>query len=268
MDSSLVDYKWLLTSGGLQTTVANYGLRLLGAIVVLLIGLALIRLIISILSSTLKRTVSDHTVRRYALSTSRILLWAILIIVILSVFGIQTTSFVAVLGAAGLAIGLALQGTLSNFAAGFMLLMFRPFKAGDEVEVAGVAGTVIELGIFTTIVDLADNTRAFVPNSTIFNGVIKNKSVNEYIRVEMKVTLEPSSDISRAQQLIHRILVTNDLVLEIPHPEVQVVEDESPGITLAVRAYAKLKNAEAVRTTATKQIREELRQGGVEITRQ
>jgi small conductance mechanosensitive channel len=131
--------------------------------------------------------------------------------------------------------------------------------------VAGVTGTVIEIGIFSTIIDMPDNVRAFVPNGSIFTGVIKNRRVNDYLRVEMKVTVSPDSDISRIQQSIQRILSTNDLILEIPRPEVQVIEDDSPGITIAVRPYARLNNAEAVRTTMAKQVHEALQQSGVEV---
>jgi len=270
MDSTIASIKRFLLGGGIELkfSLVNFGLRLLGAVLVLVVGIALIRLIISLLSGTLRRTVSDPTIRRYAISASRILLWAILVIIILSVFGIETTSLLTVLATAGLAIGLALQGSLSNIAAGFMLLMFRPFKAGDQVEVAGVTGTVIELGIFSTIIDLPDNVRAFVPNSSIFSGVIRNRSINEYLRVEMKVTVESNTDITRTQQVIQRLLATNELVMEIPRPEVQVVEDDSPGVTIAVRPYTKLKNADAVRTIITKQLREELRNAGIEVVRQ
>jgi small conductance mechanosensitive channel len=197
-----------------------------------------------------------------------VLLWVILVVVLLGVFGIDTGGFIAVLATAGLAIGLALQGTLSNFAAGFMLMFFRPFKAGDAIEVAGVSGTAIEIGIFTTIVDMPDNVRAFVPNGMIFNGVIKNRSLNDYLRLEMKITITGDSDITRAQQVIQRLLGQNELVLEVPRPEVQVLEDDSPGVTIGVRPYAKLRNADAVRTTVMRDLRAELQRAGIDVVRQ
>lgn len=266
MDSTLTHFTQYLNSPEkLASLFINFGSRLLGAVIVLLIGIFIIKLLLGILHSTMRRTVRDTTVRQYASSTARMILWVILIIILLGVFGIETTSLVTIIAAAGLAIGLALQGTLSNFAAGFMLLIFRPFKAGDEVEVATVSGTVIEIGIFSTIIDLQDNIRAFVPNGMIFSGVIKNRSMNEYLRVEMKVLIAGDSDITRAQQVIQRMLNTNDLVLEVPRPEVQVVEGDSAGVAIAVRPYAKLRNAEALRTTVTKEIREELRRAGIEV---
>lgn len=266
MDSTLTIFTQYLNSPDkLASLFINFGSRLLGAMIVLVLGIFIIKLLLGILNSTMRRTVRDTTVRQYAGSTARLILWVILIVILLGVFGIETTSLVTIIAAAGLAIGLALQGTLSNFAAGFMLLIFRPFKAGDEVEVAAVTGTVIEIGIFSTIIDLQDNIRAFVPNGMIFSGVIRNRSMNDYLRIEMKVLLGPDSDISRAQQVIQRLLSNNDLVLEVPRPEVQVVEGESAGITIAVRPFAKLKNTEAVRTTVNKEIREELRRAGIEM---
>ncbi|MEO5931252.1 MAG: mechanosensitive ion channel domain-containing protein, partial [Candidatus Kapaibacterium sp.] len=141
MDSTLQSLTKYLTAQNLMTTIITFGWRMLSALIVLAIGMIIIRLLSSITRSTLKRTVRDTTVRRYTLSALKILLWIILIIILLSVFGIETTSLAAILAAAGLAIGLALQGSLSNLAAGFMLLLFRPFKAGEEIEVATVTGT-------------------------------------------------------------------------------------------------------------------------------
>jgi small conductance mechanosensitive channel len=194
-------------------------------------------------------------------------LWVILFMILLGIFGLDTTGIIALLGAAGLAIGLALQGTLSNFASGIMLLIFRPFKAGDSIEVAGVNGTAIEIGIFTSIVDMPDNVRAYVPNSMIFSGVIKNRSVNEYLRLDMQITLPGNADVGRAQQVIQRLLMGNELVLEVPRPEVQVIESDSPGVTIGIRPFAKLRNAEAVRTTIMRDVRTELQNAGIEVSR-
>lgn len=265
MDSTLVYLKRTLLGEKLEFSLLDFGLKFIAAILVLMIGILLIKLVMSVATSALKRTVQDPTVRRYVSSAARILLWVILILVLLGVFGIETTSLVTVLGAAGLAIGLALQGSLSNFAAGFMLLMFRPFKAGDEVEVSGVTGTVIEIGIFSTIIDMPDNVRAFVPNSTIFSGVIRNRSVHEYVRIELTVTVGEDVEITRAQQLIQRLFITNDQILEIPRPDVQVEQGDSSGVKLAIHCYARLRDAVAVRTSLIKQIREQLRAEEIKV---
>jgi small conductance mechanosensitive channel len=267
MDSTFTSIAKFFTAANLSTTLARFGWKVLSAVLVLLIGMVLVRVVMSLIRTALKRTVHDATVRSYTQSATRIVLWIILLIMLLGVFGIETTALAALLGAATLAIGLALQGSLSNFAAGFMLMLFRPFKAGDEVEVVNVTGTVIEIGIFSTIIDTAENVRAFVPNGSIFTGVIKNRSINEYLRVEVKITVDANTDITRAQQIIHRLLADNDMVLEVPHPDLQIVEDPAAGITIAVRPYAKLRNAEAVRTTVSKSIREELRAAGIAVVK-
>lgn len=267
LDSTLTAFK-NLSAESLLAILVTFGWRLLSALLVLLIGYVLVRILLSLLRTGLKRTVHDATVRQYVISATRIFLLVILTSVLLGVFGVATTSLAAIVGAGGIAIGLALQGSLSNFAAGFMLLIFRPFKAGDQIEVAGVSGTVIEIGIFSTIVDMPDNVRAFVPNGSIFTGVIKNKSINDYLRVEMKVTVATDENITRVQQIIQRLVSTNELVLEIPRPEVQVVENDSPGITIAVRPCTKLMNVDAVRTTITRQIQEALQQAGIDVLKQ
>jgi small conductance mechanosensitive channel len=254
-------------AGNLTATLIEFGLKALSAIVVLLIGMVLIRLVISILRSTVKRTVRDHTVRSYIQSAARILLWIILAITLLGIFGVETTALAALLGAAGLAIGLALQGSLSNFAAGVMLLLFRPFKAGDQVEVTNVTGTVIEIGLFSTIIDTPENVRAFVPNGSIFAGVIKNRSINEHLRVEIKITVDASTDITKTQQVIHRVLAANELVLDVPQSEMQIVEDPAAGLTIAVRPFTKLRNVESVRTMLSKEIREELRNANIPVVK-
>jgi len=267
MDSTLTSLSAYLTAQNFTTALVSFGWKLLSAVVVLLMGLVLIKMVTSLLRSALRRTVHDTTIRYYTLSATKILLWVVLILILLGIFGIQTTSLVAILGAAGLAVGLALQGSLSNFAAGFMLMIFRPFKAGDEIEVAGVSGTVIEIGIFSTIVDTPEHVRAFIPNGTIFSGVIRNKSLNEYLRLEIKISVDKDTDITRTQQIIQRLLAGNDMILEVPRPEVQVVENPAEGIMIAVRPYVKLRYADSVLTVVSKEVREELRAAGIMVLR-
>ena len=267
MDSTLTSFTRYFTAQNLTTTLTSFGWKVLSAVLVLMIGIMIIKMVHSLLRATLRRTVHDSTVRHYTLSATRILLWVILIVTLFSVFGIETTSFIAILGAAGLAIGLALQGSLANFAAGFMLLLFRPFKTGDMIEVAGVTGSVIEIGIFSTIVDTPEHVRAFVPNGMILTGVIRNRSLNEYLRLEIKITVDQESDITRTQQILQRLMAGNDTILEAPRPEVQVVEDPADGITIAIRPYTKLHHAESVQTMISKAAREELRTAGIQVLR-
>lgn len=271
MDST---FSWRLNHfaiDSLMSTVVGLGLKVLSAAIVTVLGVLLIKVLLSLVRKTARRAVHDVTVRMYVENTARVLLWVLLLITVLGVFGIQTTALAAVLGAAGLAIGLALQGALSNVAAGFMLLVFRPFRAGDFVEVGGATGRVVELGIFSTIIDAADNVRAFVPNGAIFAGVIKNRSANAYLRVEIRVTVEVGADLPGVVELLRGVMLRNELVLAEPAPDVQVVEDSSngivPGITVAMRPYARVENVDRVRTSLGQSVREALSAAGVVLVR-
>jgi small conductance mechanosensitive channel len=248
MDSLFASIARHMTTDSIATTALHVGWKLVNALIALVIGVLLIRFITSFTRTLLGRMVHDSTVRSYIYNAMRALLWVLLAIIILSVFGIETTALAALLGAAGLAVGLALQGTLSNFAAGFMLLLLRPFRAGDTIEAGGVTGKVEEIGIFSTVIDTPEHARAFVPNSAIFTGVIRNRSAHGFLRAEIRITLDPQADLAAADAIIRNVLNSNKLVLAHPHPDVQIVDDAANGVTLAARPYAKLENLENLRT--------------------
>lgn len=274
MDSTLTWLQRHFSPDNLAAASLSLGWKVLSAIIVLLVGMIMMRLAMVALRGVVKRTVKEPTVRMYSINATRILLWTLLLIVVMSVFGIETTALAALFGAAGLAIGLALQGTLSNFASGFMLLLFRPFRAGDTIEVAGVTGKVMEIGIFSTIIDTPDNIRAFVPNGAIFTGVIKNRSSNESIRAEIRITVDVHADIPLVQKLIHEVIDRHAEALGTSKADVHVIDDYAagtpaapPGITLSIRPNTAVGNVEVVRTTLSIAIREELRTAGVTIVR-
>ena len=153
--------------------------------------------------------------------------WAILIMAVLAalgMFGIQTTSFAAVIGAAGIAIGLAFQGTLSNIASGVMLLIFRPFTVNDVIKAAGVTGKIIEIGLFTTSFDTADNRRIFVPNALIFGGTIENVTYHAKRRVEVSVGTDYSADLDEVRAVLERAIVSVEGVLDDPKSQVYLTE--------------------------------------------
>ncbi len=175
--------------------VSSWGLSVVGAIAVLIIGRWVAGIIRKSATKGLEKASVDAALIPFLSSMVYYVVLAVVVIAVLSLFGIETTSLIAVLGAAGLAVGLALQGTLSNFAAGTMLLTFRPFRPGHYVEVAGVGGTVAEIGIFTTTLDTGDNIRILVPNSAIYGDTIKNYSANETRRVDMVMGISYDDDI-------------------------------------------------------------------------
>jgi small conductance mechanosensitive channel len=172
---------------------------------------------------------------------SKLVRWAILLLAALTClnkFGVETTSFAALIGAAGLAIGLAFQGTLSNFAAGAMLLLFRPYKVGDEVNVAGYSGTVREIELFTTAIDTPDYRRIIVPNSSIFGAVIENVTHHPVRRFNVEVGTAYSADIDETRRVLERAIRTVAAVVANPEPAVVLLELGASSVNWSVRGWA------------------------------
>ena len=213
------------------------GLKIVGAIVVWVIGRWLIALSMRLLSAGLMRQRVDATLVRYLTSFLRIALNIVLVVAILGYFGLETTSFAALLAGAGLAIGAAWAGLLSNFAAGAFLLMFRPFKVGDYILAGGVEGTVHEIGLFTTTIHTPDNVVTIVGNTKIFGDNIKNYSINPYRRVELMAQLAHSVDPADAVRRLKPALAQIPNVLAEPEPDVEILTFTERGPVLAVRPY-------------------------------
>ena len=173
----------------------TYGIRAIGALVILAVGWFVARQVQrGMVRVGRKSPRVDLTIAAFLGALAKYLIIAFTLVAVLASFGVETTSVVTVLGAAGIAIGLALQGTLSNVAAGFMLVLFRPFRVGDAVETAGVAGTITEVGLFTTEIKNADNVRVVVPNNAVWSGVTKNLSSNSTRRTELEVPIPYGAD--------------------------------------------------------------------------
>ncbi len=219
--------------------ILGYLLKGLGAILTLLIGLRVIKIVIRFLSRMMEKRNYDPTLRPFLLNLLSWTLKAMLFISVASMVGIQTTSFVAVIGAAGLAIGLALQGTLSNFAGGALLMIFKPYKAGDLIEAQGHLGVVKEIQIFTTILTSPENKMIIIPNGAISNGDITNYSVLGLIRVDLTMGISYSASIDDAKRVLLEVMTQHDKVLVEPAPFVGVVELADSSVNLAVRPHCK-----------------------------
>lgn len=202
--------------------IAAKGLTVIGAIVVLVIGLMVVKMIRRWLTRSLKKSSLDETLVPFVSNLVYYGLAAFVVIAVITMLGIPTTSFIAVLGAAGLAVGLALQGTLSNFAAGVMLLVFRPFRVGDYVEASGTEGIVTEIGVFATSLDSLDNVHIVLPNAAVWGQTIKNFTSNDVRRNDMTIGVSYTDDIARAKEVILQTLKDDPRVLEEPAPLVAV----------------------------------------------
>jgi small conductance mechanosensitive channel len=220
-----------------QALVATYGMKIIAALAIFVVGRWLARVLSKAFGRALERTGTDKTLVRFSVNLTFAALLVFVVLAVLGQLGIQTASFVVVIGAAGLAVGFALQGSLSNFAAGVMLILFRPFKVGDYIEAGGAAGTVEEIMIFSTRMKTPDNRAIFVPNGSITAGNIVNASANDTRRVDMVFGIGYDDDIPRVIALLHEILASDPRVLEDPAPTIGVIELADSSVNIAVRPW-------------------------------
>lgn len=215
----------------------SVGLKILGALVLWIIGRVVIRAVLGILDRSLRTRKIDDTVSKYLGSVAGVLLNILLLLSVLSVFGIETTTFAGLLAAAGVAIGVAWSGLLSNLASGVFMIVLRPFKVGDYVIAGGIEGTVQAIGLFVTAIDTPDNVRTFVGNGKIFSDTIKNFSENPYRRVELVAQLSGQADVHKAIVVLKEKLKAIPNVSKTPAPDVEVLTFTLAGPVLAVRPY-------------------------------
>ncbi len=215
----------------------DIGTRIVGAIVLWIVGGFLIRMAQRLVSASMTRQKIEPTLIRYLSSTVGILLNVILIIAVLSVFGVETTTFAGLLAAAGVAIGMAWSGLLSNFAAGVFMIVLRPFKVGDFVTVGGITGTVEEIGLFVTTINTMDSVRTFVGNNKVFSDTIQNFTANPHRRVELVCQLAHGVDVNDAIARLQARVAKIPNVPTSPAPEVNLLTFTLAGPVLSVRPY-------------------------------
>lgn len=223
----------------IQEWLALYGLKVLAAIVILIVG----RWVAKAVRNLIRRTMTKRNVEPTIVSfTGNLIYVALLVFVIIAAInqiGIQTTSFIAVVGAAGLAIGLALQGSLANFAAGFLLILFRPFKVGDYIEGTGVAGIVEEIQIFVTMLRTPDNKAIIVPNAKMTGDNIINYSAKEERRMDLVFGVSYADDLLKVKRVLEDILSKDERVLKDPAPTIGLLELADSSVNFAVRPWVK-----------------------------
>jgi small conductance mechanosensitive channel len=221
----------------LNATLISIGWKLLGALALWVVGRMLIKFAMRLLGGGMRAQKVEATLIRYIQNTVNVLLTIILVIAILEVFGVETTTFAALLAGAGLAVGAAWSGLLSNFAAGAFLVMLRPFKVGDFITAGGVTGTVEEIGLFVTTINTMDNIRTFVGNSKIFSDNIQNFTANPYRRVDITAQVAHSLDPQQAMAQLAEAVARIPNVLASPAPDLKVLANSPTGCVLAVRPY-------------------------------
>ena len=217
----------------------SYGPKLLLAIVTLIIGFWIIKLVLKTTANTMEKGKLDISLQHFLSSLVGVLLKALLLISVLSMIGIQMTSFIAILGAAGLAIGLALQGSLANFAGGVLILLFKPYKIGDLIEAQGYLGIVKEIQIFNTIINTLDNKTIILPNGGVSNSNITNYFTEPTLRVDMTFGIGYSDDIKKAKEILTTLLTSDSRVLKDPEPMVVLSEHGESSVNFTVRGWCK-----------------------------
>lgn len=250
-------------SDKLISFATSYGLQIIGAIVILILG----RVAAGIARKAVRRMLAkqDPSVVSFAGSFAFILVLAFAVLAALAKFGFQTASLVAVLGAAGLAVGFALQGSLANFAAGVLILVLRPYRVGDFIDVAGVAGIVKEIQLFTTELATPDNVKILVPNGKIYGEIIKNFSANDTRRVDLVIGIGYGSSIQRALEIVTELIKEEARILSDPAPQIAVSELADSSVNLVVRPWVKKDDYWPLKFDLTRNIKEAFDRNGIEI---
>lgn len=222
-----------------ETIIVDYGLKIVAALAILIIGLFVIKMIVRVSRKIMNKRGIDATLQKFLGNLLGWVLKILLFVAVASKLGLETTSFAAIIGAAGLAIGLALQGSLSNFAGGVLIMIFKPFKIGDLIEAQGVIGVVKEIEIFTTQLNTPTNKLAIIPNGSLSNGNIINYSAEGVLRVDHVIGVSYDADIKQTREVFMKIMEAHDKVLKDPAPTVNISELGDSSVNFAVRPWTK-----------------------------
>jgi small conductance mechanosensitive channel len=245
--------------------VTTYGLKIIGAIIILILGRIAAGIGRKVVEKVLEKSKTDPAVVSFVGSMIYFLILIFAVLAALAKFGIQTASFVAILGAAGFAIGFALQGSLANFAAGVLILVLRPFKVGNFIDGAGVAGTVKEIQLFTTILATPDNIKIMVPNGKLFGDTIKNFSGFDTRRVDLVIGIGYTSNMQKAYDVLMTLIKEDTRILSDPPTNIAVSELSDSSVNFVVRPWVKRQDYWGVKFDLTRKIKEAFDENGIEI---
>jgi len=217
----------------------DLGIKIATALAIFFIGKFLIRILVRGISTVMQKQGVDKTLETFISNLVRMSLMVVVVIAAIGAIGIETTSFIAIFGAAGLAIGLALAGSLSNFASGVLIVLFRPYRVGDFIEAAGIAGSVEQVQILTTILKTGDNKQIIVPNSQVMDSIITNYSANDTRRVDMVVGVSYDDDLDKVRKTLEELLAADDRILPEPAPLIAVSALADSSVNFVVRPWVK-----------------------------
>ena len=250
---------------GITEFLSTQGFKILAALAIFFIGKWIVRRVVNFLDRTFAKTKFDQTLADFIENIVYAVGMVLVVIAALAKVGVETTSFAAMIAAAGLAIGLALQGSLSNFAAGFLIIFFRPFKAGDYVEVAGVGGTVEDISIFTTQLITPDNRYIVIPNNNITTDTIINYSKKKTRRIDLVIGVAYDADLKKTQKLLMKILNDRADIMKNPEPMVEVHELGASSVDFIVRPWVKTDDYWPIRWELMRDIKIALDKAGIGI---
>ncbi len=249
----------------LMTQATEFGIQVIGAIVILIIGRIVAGILAGLVRRAMEKAQSDAALVNFASKLVRTGIMLFAIIAALAKFGIETTSFIAIMGAAGFAIGMALQGSLGNFAAGVLILVFKPFRIGDVVDAAGSMGKIVDIGLFTTTMNTPDNKKIIIPYSAVTSGTITNVNIYDTRRVDLTAGIGYSDDIAKAEQVLTQILDSHELILKDPGHTIKVVELADSSVNFVVRPWVKTADYWTIYFDVTRSIKEQFDANGISI---
>jgi small conductance mechanosensitive channel len=245
--------------------VLDYSPKLISALIILFVGLWAASIVTKVVKKVMQKREIESTL---VLFVGNMIFWALRILVLITVItqlGIGTSSFVAILGAAGLAVGLALQGSLSNFAGGVLIILLKPFKVGDVIEAQGIIGTVKEIKMFSTYITLPENKLAIIPNASLSNDKIVNFTVNGFLRVDIEIGVDYASNFKNVKEVVFNVLNSNPLILQEPKPSIFVKTLNNSSVDFAIRPWVKSEDYWTVRAEVIEACKLAFDEAGIEI---
>jgi len=266
MDTSTLPdlgFDWNQLLEVIQTRGVDFGINVAIAIAIFYVGKMVISLVVRGLHKVMQRQEVDKTLETFVCNLVRMVLLVVVVIAAIGQIGIETTSFIAIFGAAGLAVGLALQGSLSNFAAGVLIVLFRPYRVGDFIEAAGINGSVEQVQILTTVLKTGDNKQVIVPNGQIMDSIITNYSANDTRRVDMVVGVSYDDDLDKVRDTIKELIAAEDRILDEPACTIAVSALADSSVNFVVRPWVKTPDYWGVMFDLTEAIKKRFDKDGI-----